>query len=92
MNMDISPGMLATRDTDLAAALLTKGASLHSWHRNPGTKTVQWCIEGVRQEWVREFTAGTDGFQTLLANRRNLVRIATEFPQESGFRAGRRAV
>jgi hypothetical protein len=84
-DMNIANGMLATSDTDLAAALLTKGARLYSWNRDPASRVIQWCLADVRGEWVRDFHSGVDGCKNLLANRKNLVRIASGFPQPTGF-------
>lgn len=79
---------IETRDTDLAAALLSRGARLRSWWREPGTGIVHWTIADIRPGWVDDYKTGRDGCKYLIAARKNLVRIAASFPQSGGLACG----
>lgn len=63
-----------TINTDLASALMARGAKLQTWEPDASGQ-MRWSLTGVGPSWVDDFRAGRDGVQRVMHARRMLMKI-----------------
>lgn len=76
---------LKTIETNLAAALMVRGARLKGWEKSPDGRKLYWQLEEVNPQWFDDYRTGADGVAAVMRNRSILINICmTELPAKQG--------
>ncbi len=67
---------LKTIETNLAAALMARGAKLKGWEKSPDGRKLYWQLEEVNPQWLDDYRTGADGIAAMMRNRSFLINVA----------------
>lgn len=67
---------MKTLETNLAAALMARGARLNGWEKSPDGRKLYWQLEDIDPQWMEDYRTGADGIVKFTTNRNMLINIA----------------